>query len=49
MLAGRKVQRNLKGKWIASLVTVSIMTFGLIWLLLLSAESTRGTAGNAAA
>jgi len=34
MLAGRKVQRNLKGKWIASLVTVSIMTFGLIWLLL---------------
>ena len=31
---GRKVQRNLKGKWIASLVTVSIVTFGLIWLLL---------------
>jgi hypothetical protein len=34
MLAGRKVQRNLKGKWIASVVTVSIVTFGLIWLLL---------------
>ena len=34
MLAGRKVQRNLKGKWIASVVAVSIATFGLIWLLL---------------
>lgn len=34
MLAGRKVQRNLKGKWIASVVTVSVVTFGLIWLLL---------------
>ena len=34
MLAGRKVQRNLKGKWIASVVTVSLVTFGLIWLLL---------------
>ena len=34
MLAGRKVQRNLKGKWIASVVAVSIVTFGLIWLLL---------------
>jgi len=34
MLAGRKVQRNPKGKWIASVVTVSIVTFGLIWLLL---------------
>ncbi|HET7227344.1 MAG TPA: hypothetical protein VFJ55_01775 [Chthoniobacterales bacterium] len=33
MLAGRKVQRNLKGKWIASIVTVSDVTFGLIWLL----------------
>ena len=31
---GPKVQRNLKGKWTASLVTVSIVTFGLIWLLL---------------
>ena len=34
MLAGRNVQRNLKGKWIASLVLVSLVTFGLIWLLL---------------
>ena len=34
MLAGRKVQRNLKGKWIASVLAVSIVTFGLIWLLL---------------
>jgi membrane protein implicated in regulation of membrane protease activity len=34
MLAGRKVQRNLKGKWIASVVAVSIVTLGLIWLLL---------------
>jgi membrane protein implicated in regulation of membrane protease activity len=34
MLAARKVQRNLKGKWIASIVTVSVVTFGLIWLLL---------------
>jgi hypothetical protein len=34
MLAGRKVQRNLKGKWIASVIVVSLVTFGLIWLLL---------------
>ena len=34
MLAGRKVQRNLKGKWIASVVVVSVVTFGLIWMLL---------------
>jgi len=34
MLAGRKVQRNLKGKWIASVVTVTVVTLGLIWLLL---------------
>lgn len=34
MPAGRKVQRNLKGKWIASVVLVSLVTFGLIWLLL---------------
>src|SRR6266481_3076547 len=30
MLAGRKVQRNLKAKWIAA----SLVTFGLIWVLL---------------
>ena len=34
MLAGRKVHRNLKGKWIASVVAVGIVTLGLIWLLL---------------
>ena len=34
MLAGRKVERNLKPKWIVSVVVVSIITFGLIWLLL---------------
>jgi hypothetical protein len=34
MLAGRKVQRNLKGKWITSVILVSLVTFGLIWLLL---------------
>jgi hypothetical protein len=34
MLASRKVQRNLKGKWIPSVVAVSIVTFGLIWLLI---------------
>jgi len=34
MLAGRKVQRNLKGKWIASVVLVSLVTFALIWLSL---------------
>jgi hypothetical protein len=34
MLAGRKVQRNLKGKWIASVIAVSVVTLGLIWLLL---------------
>jgi len=34
MLAGRKVQRNLKAKWIAAIFAVSILTFGLIWLLL---------------
>ena len=34
LLAGRKVQRNLQPKWIASVVVVSIITFGLIWLLL---------------
>ena len=34
LLAGRKVQQNLEGKWIAAVVTVSIVTFGLIWLLL---------------
>jgi hypothetical protein len=31
MLVGRKVQRNLNGKWIASVLAVSIVTFGLIW------------------
>ena len=30
MLAGRKVQRNLKAKWIAAIFAVSIVTFGLI-------------------
>jgi len=34
MLAGRKVQRNLKAKWIATIFAVSMVTFGLIWLLL---------------
>ena len=34
MLAGRKVQRNLKAKWIAAIFAVSIVTFGLIWVLL---------------
>ena len=34
MLAGRKIQRDLKGKWIASVVAVVVVTFGLIWLLL---------------
>jgi hypothetical protein len=34
MLAGRKVQRNLKGKWIASVILVSLVMFALIWLLL---------------
>jgi len=34
MLASRKVQRNLKAKWIASIFAVSMVTFGLIWLLL---------------
>ena len=34
MLAGRKVQRNLKAKWIAAIFAVSMVTFGLIWLLL---------------
>jgi hypothetical protein len=34
MLAARNVRRNLKGKWIASVVIVSVVTFGLIWLLL---------------
>jgi heme O synthase-like polyprenyltransferase len=34
MLAGRKVQRNLKAKWVAAIFAVSIVTFGLIWLLL---------------
>ena len=34
MLAGRKVQRNLKAKWIAAIFAVSMVTFGLIWVLL---------------
>ena len=34
MSAGRKVQRNLKAKWIATIFAVSMVTFGLIWLLL---------------
>jgi putative Ca2+/H+ antiporter (TMEM165/GDT1 family) len=34
ILAGRKVQRNLKAKWIAAIFAVSMLTFGLIWLLL---------------
>jgi hypothetical protein len=34
MLAGRKVQRNLKAKWIATIFAVTMVTFGLIWLLL---------------
>ena len=34
MLAGRKVQRNLKAKWIAAIFAVSMATFGLIWVLL---------------
>jgi hypothetical protein len=34
MLAGRKVQRNLKAKWIATIFAVSVVTLGLIWLLL---------------
>ena len=34
MLAGRKVERNLKAKWIATIFAVSMVTFGLIWLLL---------------
>jgi heme O synthase-like polyprenyltransferase len=34
MLAGRKVQRNLKAKWIAAIFALSMVTFGLIWVLL---------------
>ena len=34
MLAGRKVHRNLKAKWIAAIFAVSMATFGLIWVLL---------------
>ena len=34
MLAGRKVQRNLKAKWIAAILAISMVTFGLIWVLL---------------
>ena len=34
MLAGRKIQRNLKAKWIAAIFAVSMVTFGLIWVLL---------------
>ena len=34
MLAGRKVQRNLKAKWIAGIFAVSMVTLGLIWVLL---------------
>ena len=34
MSPGRKVQRNLKAKWIATIFAVSMVTFGLIWLLL---------------
>jgi hypothetical protein len=49
MLAGRKVQRNLKGKWIASVATVSIVTFRFDLFITLSLESTRGRAANAAA
>ena len=33
MLAGRKVQRNLKAKWIATIFAVSMVTFGLIWFV----------------
>jgi hypothetical protein len=39
MLAGRKVQRNLKAKWIAAIFAVSMVTFGLIWLLLSALNS----------
>ena len=34
MLAGRKIQRNLKAKWVAAIFAVSMVTFGLIWVLL---------------
>ena len=34
MLASRKVQRNLKAKWIVTIFAVSMVTFGLIWVLL---------------
>jgi hypothetical protein len=47
MRAGRKVQRNLKGKRIASVVTMSIVIFGSIWLLS-ALKSTRGRAANVA-
>ena len=47
MLAGRKVQRNLKAKWIAAIFAVSMVTFGLIWVLLSALKSPRGGATNA--
>ena len=34
MLAGRKVHRHFKPKWIAAIAALSMLTFGLIWLLL---------------
>jgi hypothetical protein len=43
MLAGRKVQRNLKAKWIATIFAVSMVTFGLIWLLLSALNRKEGT------
>jgi NADH:ubiquinone oxidoreductase subunit 6 (subunit J) len=34
MSAGRKVQRNLKPKWVATIAGISMLTLALIWLLL---------------
>jgi hypothetical protein len=49
MLAGRKVQPNLKGKWIASVLAVTIATFGLIWLPLSGLNRREAEPANAAA